>query len=237
MLKYHKNLLPSLIILASITSASMVYASSTQVKTQVHIQGASDVMHKYPEPPEEIFDVNPKMRHSKEFEARELKVQIRELASQLLETYSNEVLSGTIAVPTSFTNLDNFEQTSALGRYFSEAMMYEFNLRAYPVLEYRLDDVVTISNQGELVLTRNLPPLKYGTNERNDVLLVGTYYVDENAVLVNARLVKPNGLVIRTAQMVLPMTGLLARMTTLPPEPEPVALPALSAGSLKVRRK
>ncbi len=221
----------------SFGSAHIVRAESTKVTTHVRINANESVQYDYPQSPREMNRVSPKVRHAEDFEARELKLQIRELASQLLETYSNEALVGSIAIPTSFTNLDDFGLTSPLGRYFSEALMYEFNVRAFPVLEYRLDNAITINAQGELVLSRNLPEFKYGLENRNDVLLVGTYYVDDLAVFVNARLVKPNGLVLRTAQMVLPMTGLLSRMTTLPPEPEAAPMPALASGALKVRRK
>jgi hypothetical protein len=48
-------------------------------------------------------------------------------------------------------------------------------------------------------------------------LVVGTYYRDKDAVFVNARMVRPDGLVLRTAQLILPMNNLVTRMTASPP--------------------
>ena len=49
---------------------------------------------------------------------------------------------------------------------------------------------------------------------------MGTYYRDVDAVFVNARMIRPSdGLVLRTAQLVLPMNVLVRRMSARPPLP------------------
>jgi hypothetical protein len=154
-------------------------------------------------------------------EAFELKLKARELAAQMLETQNNQALVGLVAVPSSFANLDNLTESTQLGRYFGESMFYEFNQRGFPVREYRLSgSIVLQEGTGELALTRNLPPAP--AKQGWAALLVGTYQRDKAAVFVHARLVRAtDGLVLRTAHLVLPLNGLMTRMTTNPPKPPP----------------
>jgi hypothetical protein len=45
------------------------------------------------------------------------------------------------------------------------------------------------------------------------VIIVGTYYQDRHSLFVNARLLRPaDGMVLRTAQLVMPITGVTKRM-------------------------
>jgi hypothetical protein len=158
-------------------------------------------------------------------EAVELKLRARELAAQLLETHGNQSLLGLVALPTSFLDLDDFTESSPFGRYLGEAMFYEFNQREFPVREYRLTGkIVTREGTGELALSRALPAI--AANQSWAALLVGTYQRDAAGVFVNARLIRPaDGMVLRTAQLVLPMNNLLRRM---------IAGPPLSSGSLRI---
>ncbi len=161
-------------------------------------------------------------------EALELRLRVKELAAQLLETRSNEPLRGMVALPVSFVNLNDFNDTSPLGRYFAEAMFHEFNQRGVAVREYRTNGkIVMRPAEGEFALTRNLPPLK--ANQTWSAVLVGTYLKSDDAYFVNARLIRPSdGLVLRTAQLVFGNNELLADLTAKPP---------LSAGTLKIIRR
>lgn len=157
-------------------------------------------------------------------DAQELKLKVREMASQLLETWPNDSLTGMVALPTSFVSLDNFNESSALGRYLSEALIYEFNTRGFAVREYRLTGSIDmIPGQGEFALSRALPNVKLTPS---DAVVVGTYLKDQYSIFVNVRMVRPtDGLVLRTAQLVIPVTGVVARLTRRPP---------LSAGALRI---
>jgi TolB-like protein len=168
-------------------------------------------------------------------EAFELKLKARELAAQMLETQNNQALVGLVAVPSSFANLDNLAESTQLGRYFGEAMYYEFNQRGFPVREYRLSgSIVMQDGTGELALTRNLPPAP--AKQSWAALLVGTFQRDKAAVFINARLVRAtDGMVLRTAQLVLPLNQLMTRMTTNPPKPAPPPKPPFAAGSLRIK--
>jgi hypothetical protein len=133
--------------------------------------------------------------------ARELKLQMRELADQLVAEMRDQSLRGSVALPVSFVNLDNFNETSAFGRLLAEQLYFELNQRGYPVREYRLDESVHVRRQeGEFFLSRERGPVA----PRSSVVVVGTYSRSPGAVFVNARLVRPSdGRVLRTADMVL----------------------------------
>lgn len=160
-------------------------------------------------------------------EAQELKLKVRELADQLLATLPNDCLTGLVALPTSFVNLDNFQQSSTFGRLVGESLIYEFNQRSFPVREYRLPGYIAMrAEQGDFALARQGI---VNAQEKWAALLLGTYYRDKDAVFVNARLVRAaDGMVLRTAQLVLVNTALVERLTT--PTPPPVQV-ALNSGS------
>lgn len=158
-----------------------------------------------PAPPQSVID------------AQELKLKVREMAAQLLETWPNQSLTGVVAVPTTFVSLNNFNESSGLGRYLGEALFYEFNTRGFAAREYRTNGTIRLEpGQGEFTLSRALPDLKVDKDWA--ALVVGTYYRDLDAVFVNARMIRPSdGLVLRTAQIVLPMNDLVRRMSARPP--------------------
>ena len=65
--------------------------------------------------------------------------------------------------------------------------------------------------------------------------MVGTYYVDKDATFVNARLVRASdGLVLRTGQLVLVNTPIIARMGKT--DPAPVAAKPAAATAQNKRR-
>lgn len=145
-------------------------------------------------------------------DAVELKLKCRELADQMLSTVPNSALQGFVAMPTSFVNENNTNQSSPLGRLMAESMYYEFNQRGFPTREYRLTGNIKVENgKNDIALVANqLVPTK---GQKWAALLVGTYYVDKDATFVNVRLVRASdGLVLRTAQLVLPNTPVVLRM-------------------------
>lgn len=148
---------------------------------------------------------------------RELKLKVRELADQLLSVESMISLGNGIALPTSFVNQDNFQQSSSFGRYIAEQMFYELNQRGMAVREYRTgNEIVSRPGEGDFFLSRNAGNIVM--NSRRAVALVGTYYSDDYNVYVNARLINGvTGMVLRTANVVFPQTqvtrSMLARTT------------------------
>lgn len=141
-------------------------------------------------------------------DARELKLKIRELASQLVAGLSPS-LAGNIALPTAFVHQDDFERSSSFGRFISEQLFYEFNQRGLRTREYRMAGSLSVRPDGEFILTREAgsAPLSPGT-----LYVVGTYYTDGNIMFLNARLVRQNGDILRTAQLVMQINQLTRRM-------------------------
>ena len=145
-------------------------------------------------------------------EARELKLRIRELCEQLISNINQAGLYGAVALPTTFVNQDDFEQSSSFGRYVAEQMFYEFNQRGFPIREYRIgDDIVMREGEGDFYLTRQ--DGSFAIPKDCSVVIAGTYYQDKFSLFVNARLLRPaDGMVLRTAQLVMPMNGVTQRM-------------------------
>lgn len=145
-------------------------------------------------------------------DARELKLKIRELAEQLIAGIRDDSLKGAVALPVSFVNLDDMNQSSSFGRYVAEQLFYEFNQRGFPVREYRIPGNISLrEKEGEFYLSRALGEMGVATS--GTVIVAGTYYYDPQAVFVNARLLRPSdGRVLRTANMVLQNNSLTRRM-------------------------
>ena len=142
-------------------------------------------------------------------DARELKLTAKNLAEQLLAGMN---ASGCVALPVSFVNMDNLEQTSSFGRLMAEQMTYEFNQRGFAVREYHAPRHIEMRDgEGDFYLTRALGNVDLPAGS---VVVAGTYYADKQAVIVNARLIRPmDGRVLRTANAILPASTMTKRMT------------------------
>jgi len=132
-------------------------------------------------------------------DARELRLKIRELASQLVETLPL-TLSEHIAMPLTFVTQDDFSRTSSLGRYIAEQLYYEFNQRGMRTREYRLDECISFREDGEFVLSRQKADLPL---DGRSLYVLGTYYSDGHILLINAKLIRSNGDILRTGQLVM----------------------------------
>lgn len=141
-------------------------------------------------------------------DARELRLKIRELSSQLLSGL-NPSLANYIALPTTFVQQDDFERSSSFGRFISEQLFYEFNQRGLRTNEYRMSQTLTVREDGEFILRREAGSSPLSANA---LYVVGTYYTDGQALFLNARLIRSNGDILRTAQLVMPVTPLTRRM-------------------------
>lgn len=145
-------------------------------------------------------------------DARELKLRIRELADQLLSSIPAAALSSYIAVPASFVNQDDFDESSSFGRYIAEQLFYEFNQRGFPVREYRYPGNVAVRpGEGEFILSRNVGTLSL--RGKDVAFVTGTYYREADNIFINARMVRgSDGLVLRTAQLIVRNNALVQDM-------------------------
>lgn len=166
-------------------------------------------------------------------DAVELKLKCRELADQMLATVPNDALQGFVAMPASFVDQSNTSRSSPLGRLMAEGMFYEFNQRGFPTREYRLTGHISVQGgRDDLALAAN--QVVPTTGQKWAALVVGTYYVDKDATFINARLVRASdGLVLRTGQLVLVNTPIIARMG----KSDPAAPPATATASVPAQSK
>ncbi|MDR2502932.1 MAG: hypothetical protein LBD82_00860 [Deltaproteobacteria bacterium] len=135
-------------------------------------------------------------------DARELKLKIRELAAQLVNGLEPK-LSGHIALPLTFVSQDDFSRSSSFGRYMAEQLYYEFNQRGLRTREYRLNERIVMREDGEFILHR--PAGGLSLNERA-LYVLGTYYTDGQIIMINARLIRSNGDILRTGQLIMNST-------------------------------
>lgn len=213
------TLLPLLLGGCAVSNKDFVYGSGKRVQTKSRtIEGAD-----YNAPDPDYAD------------ARELKLKVRELGEQLVADMRDCSLQGTVALPTSFVNLDNFNETSAFGRLIGEQLFYELNQRGYPVREYRMSgNIQPREKAGEFALSRELG--KLSAKSGNAVLIAGTYAQANNAVFVNARLIRPkDGRVIRSANLVIESNPTILRMMAAKSRNSSAGRTGVADGTMKIR--
>ncbi len=153
-------------------------------------------------------------------DAHELRLKVRELSSQLLEAWSPSNLSGMVAYITSFTPQDNPRAETSFGQYLREATMYEFNQRGFLVRDFSHRDLIL--NEGGFAFGISDEKYKTSVKRNKAAIVTGTFYRDRDYLFVNARLIRgTDGMVLRTAQTVLPVTPLVGRMTKERIKPKP----------------
>jgi len=126
------------------------------------------------------------------------------LADQLLRNMDVDQKEYPVIV-TTFVNLNNFKETSDLGRLLKENLVHELQIRGWKVIDINYMPKIKINKNGEFVLTRDMKNLvkKYKVAS----ILVGTYAIADNAVIVNARIINAkNGIILSTGQFEIPLS-------------------------------
>ncbi len=117
-------------------------------------------------------------------------VDISHKAGDMLERNLLEFLDRTLPIlSTSFVNLDNLKETSALGRLIGEQIASRFSQHGYKVIELRLSNgkVLVQEKNGELALSREMSRLN--REHAAQAIIVGTYCIIENRAFLSTRLV------------------------------------------------
>lgn len=154
-------------------------------------------------------------------DAHELRLKVRELAAQLLETWSPQNLSGMVAYITTFTPQHDMRAETDFGQYIRQACMYEFNQRGFAVRDFSARDLIFNENGYGFGISDET--YKVSVKKNNAALVTGTFYRDRDYLFLNARLIRgSDGIVLRTAQTVIPVTPLVGRMTVERPRPRPL---------------
>ncbi len=89
---------------------------------------------------------------------------------------------------TSFVDLHQFDKTTHFGRTLAEGFFDELFVRGFNVSDFRGQGTLSINKQGEYFLTRDVKLLN--KDVETNYVLVGTYTVFENKVLINARIME-----------------------------------------------
>jgi len=124
------------------------------------------------------------------------------IANQLFETMKNKENEKRVIL-TSFVDLNELDTTSTFGRLLSESMFNELHIRNFFVTDFRGQEAVTVNEDGEFHISRDVEKLK-DIIEAVEYILVGTYVKFENeSLLINARILDSiSGIVISSARVV-----------------------------------
>jgi len=100
---------------------------------------------------------------------------------------------------TSFVRLDNLKKTSEFGRVMSESLINELSNRGFNIVEFRGQVSVSLNNEGEYFITRDVSRLR--EQIVNTYVVVGTYSRQFGKVMLNARVIdNSNGRIISTSR-------------------------------------
>ena len=127
---------------------------------------------------------------------------ITEIANQLLVNIPSTTKKQHKFVITSFVHLENFTQTSRLGRILSESLINELHTRKFKIIDFRSQESISVNSMGEFSLTRDITRLKDEMPEA--LVVVGTYSIlEDNKIILNVRIMNNfTSDVISTAKVV-----------------------------------
>lgn len=132
-------------------------------------------------------------------EHKKLNSTILELADKLLLSSRIDTRDmGELAI-TSFVDLHKLNKTTHFGRTLSESMFDELFIRGFNVTEFRGQNTLSVNADGEYFITRDVNLLN--SSVPNKYILVGTYTMFEDSMLINARIVdNSNGKIVASAR-------------------------------------
>lgn len=135
-----------------------------------------------------------------------LNSQIIFISDQLERNLDKKYLSSAVLI-TSFLNSDDLTQTSGLGRFLSEGLSHELQVKGWKVVDARLVQDLIINESGEFALSRNIKNIK---NQYNvSAIVTGTYVITDYSVLVNAKVIDiETGVMTSSAQTTIPVQGI-----------------------------
>lgn len=124
-----------------------------------------------------------------------------ELAEGLSENLNKKKIDSSDVAVTTFVQLNNFSRTSKFGRLLSESLYHELSYRKVNMLDFRAKKALSIDASGEYYLSRNVKKLNKAIS--TNYILVGTYSMYSNNVLINARIINSaNGEVVSSAGVI-----------------------------------
>ena len=136
----------------------------------------------------------------------------------LAEQLDRNLLSqhrGRKTLVTNMVDLNDVQQTNALGRMLSEHLMHELAVRLWAVVDVRANVGLILNETGEFLLTRNTT--RGHTNHSDGMVVTGTYMATTDGVLVNLKVLDAvTSQVLSTAQTRLESSVFLSRLAAKP---------------------
>jgi len=114
-----------------------------------------------------------------------LEATIASLSTQMMK--NNKMKTNKAVLITSFVRLDDLKKTSEFGRVLSESLINELSNRGFNIVEFRGQVSVSINEQGEYYITRDISKLK--NTIASTYVVVGTYSRQYGRVMLNARVI------------------------------------------------
>ena len=150
-----------------------------------------------PEQPDEITAENNKVQLVKQhmkiaadmqanvMSQETLEATIASLSTQMMK--NKKMQTSKAVLITSFVRLDNLKKTSEFGRVLSESLINELSNRGFNVVEFRGQVSVSVNEQGEYFITRDISRLK--DTIASTYVVVGTYSRQYGKIMLNARVI------------------------------------------------
>ena len=162
------------------------------------------------------------------------------LADQLAQNRDLKNVSQSRVAVTSFVNLQALKETNKIGLLLSEIMIHDFQVRGFPVVDFKTLPFIQVTPTGDFIFSRRVDELRSEYNI--NYFLTGTYTNNSDGVVINARLLDArSALVVSTAQAFIPARDaarLLAEFREAPTEKiyidRPV-VPAVPPNSVSLR--
>jgi len=153
------------------------------------------------------------------------------LADQLAHNRDLKSVSESRIAVTSFVNLQTLKETNKIGMLLSENMIHDFQVRGFPVVDFKTLPFIQVTPSGDFIFSRRVDELRseYSIN----YFLTGTYSNNSDGVVINARLLDAkSALVVSSAQAFIPArdaSRLLAEFREPPVEKIYIDRPAVPA--------
>jgi TolB-like protein len=127
---------------------------------------------------------------------------VAEISNQLLLNIPSNAQKQNKLIITTFVDLNTLSKTSPFGRVISESLIDELHSKKFKIIDFRMQEMLTINKNGEFSLTRDVSKLKDEVPEA--LIVVGTYSViDDNAMVLNGRIMNAfTSDVISTAKVI-----------------------------------
>ncbi len=114
-----------------------------------------------------------------------LEATIASLSTQMMKNKKMQTHKAVLI--TSFVRLDDLKKTSEFGRVISESLINELSNRGFNVVEFRGQVSVSVNEQGEYFITRDISKLK--DTIASTYVVVGTYSRQFGKIMLNARVI------------------------------------------------